>query len=243
MHPIIERIQKADWETMLTELHQKGFTLRKGWFDPHTADQLKALYNLPAENFRKTVDMERYRFGKGQYKYFCYPLPAIIEAIRKTVYPLLVPLANSWNRLLKIEHRFPAAHDTLLDHCRQQGQLLPTPLILKYADGGFNTLHQDLYGKVYFPFQMVFFLSEPGPGQEYTGGEFVLQEQIPRAQSQATVLQPRKGDVLIFTTQFRPVLRKGSTAGYFRVMMKHGVSKVTTGERYTLGIIFHDAQS
>jgi hypothetical protein len=180
--------------------------------------------------------MERYRFGLGEYKYFDYPLPYLIQEIRTSIYSKLAPITNAWMKALNIETIFPKTHQELLKQCHDNDQLKATVLILKYGKGGFNTLHQDLYGDVYFPIQIVLFLSEPD--EDYTGGEFVLTQQTPRAQSKAVVLKPKKGDVLVFTTNFRPV--KG-TKGYYRVNMKHGVSEVHSGERCTLGIIFHDA--
>ena len=182
--------------------------------------------------------MERHRFGLGEYKYFQYPLPELLQNLRTELYPYLVPVANQWMEALKMGKTFPVTHSALLEECARHGQLKPTPLILKYGKGGFNTLHQDLYGEVYFPLQCVLFLNEPGI--DYTGGEFVLTQQTPRAQSRAIVLTPKKGDMLIFTTSFRPV--QGSR-GYYRATIKHGVSEVLRGERHTLGIIFHDAVS
>jgi len=182
--------------------------------------------------------MERYRFGSGEYKYFNYPLPNLIQRIRTGIYPKLAPIANAWFKALNIEKVFPDTHQELLQQCNQNNQLKATVLILKYGKGGHNTLHQDLYGDIYFPIQTVLFLSEPG--EDFTGGEFVLTQQTPRAQSKAIVLKPGKGDLLAFTTNFRPV--KG-TKGYYRANMKHGVSEIHEGERYTLGIIFHDALS
>jgi hypothetical protein len=198
---------------------------------------LKANY-YKADFFRKTVVMERYRFGVGEYKYFNYPLPEHIQQIRTDIYPHLAHIANAWFKALKINRQFPSKHTEFLQQCRKSNQQKATVLILKYSKGGFNTLHQDLYGEIYFPIQAVLFLNEPD--KDYTGGEFVLTEQIPRAQSKVIVLKPKKGDMLIFTTNFRPV--KG-TRGYYRVHMKHGVSEVHSGERHTLGIIFHDAES
>src|SRR6202000_1922822 len=186
--------------------------------------------------YRKIISMERYQFGLGEYKYFNYPLPVIIQQLRESVYPYLAPVANNWMRVLNIAQQFPASLEELLNQCHAQNQIRPTPLILKYDEGGYNTLHQDLYGEVFFPMQTVLFLDEPG--KDYKGGEFVLIEQRPRAQSRAIVLKPRKGDMLIFTTNFRPV--KGGK-GYYRVNMKHGVSEITAGKRHTLGVIFHDA--
>jgi hypothetical protein len=198
-------------------------------------DQLAKGYDHK-ELYRKTINMERYRFGLGEYKYFNYPLPAIIEEIRHLVYPRLAPVANTWMSVLNINKQFPDTLEELLSECHAHQQTRPTPLILRYDKGGYNTLHQDLYGDIYFPMQLVLFLNEPG--KDYEGGEFVLIEQRPRAQSKAIVLKPAKGDMLISTTNFRPV--KG-TKGYYRVNIRHGVSEVTSGRRHTLGIIFHDA--
>lgn len=182
--------------------------------------------------------MERYRFGLGEYKYFDYPLPDVIQSIREHVYPQLAPIANLWMKALKINRVFPETHPALLQQCAIHNQVKPTPLILKYGKGGFNTLHQDLYGEIYFPMQVLFVLNQPEA--DFTGGEFVITKQIPRAQSRATVLTPQKGDMVVFTTHFKP--EKGAR-GYYRSIMKHGVSEVTSGERYAAGVIFHDAVS
>jgi hypothetical protein len=194
--------------------------------------ELRNGYDNPAA-YRKTVVMERYRFGLGEYKYFNYPLPSIIQTIRENIYPHLAKIANSWMQSLKIDTKFPDTLEKLLTLAHNNKQVKPTPLILKYGTGGHNTLHQDLYGDIYFPLQTVLFLTQPN--EDYKGGEFVLTQQVPRAQSKAIVLNPDKGGLLIFTTNFRPV--KGSK-GYYRANMKHGVSEVQSGERYTLGIFF-----
>lgn len=237
MATIIERLQQKDWGKTAEHLHRDGYTVVP---DVLTLNECKELINgYDAEaRYRKTINMERYRFGSGEYKYFQYPLPPLITTIRENVYPCLAPVANQWMEELGLETRFPSMHEELKQRCREKGQTKPTVLILKYGAGGFNTLHQDLYGEVYFPMQLVLFLNEPG--EDYTGGEFVLTEQIPRAQSKACVVQPRRGDMLLFTTNFRPV--KGSR-GWYRVNMKHGVSPVHSGSRHTLGIIFHDAEN
>lgn len=234
---IQERLAAANWQQASEDLHNKGYALIPGILHNEECQQLIADYDHQ-EYYRKTVVMERYRFGLGEYKYFSYPLPALIQQIREQVYPKLASVANLWMSALGIDQRFPAAHHELQKHCHDSGQLLPTALILKYGKGGFNTLHQDLYGEVWFPMQAVLVLNEPG--KDYSGGEFVLTEQVPRAQSKAIVLKPRKGDLLVFTTNFRPV--KGSK-GYYRANMRHGVSEVESGERHSLGIIFHDALS
>ncbi|MGJ1367645.1 2OG-Fe(II) oxygenase [Sphingobacterium spiritivorum] len=233
----MKEIDELNWNDITSALHNKGYALLSDVLTDQECEDLKANYSHP-DAYRKTVVMERYRFGKGEYKYFDYPLPDLIAKIRRTVYPYLAAVANAWNRALHIEVEFPAEHEVLLKQCHDQQQTKATVLILKYGPGGFNTLHQDLYGEVYFPMQILLFLSEPEV--DFTGGEFVLLQQIPRAQSQAIVLKPKKGDILIFTTNFRPM--KG-TRGYYRANMKHGVSEVYSGERYTLGIIFHDALS
>ncbi len=231
------KLQAANWQQVANDMNEKGFAIIPNLLGDEQCEQLIHNFNnLTA--YRKTVVMERYRFGLGEYKYFDYPLPPLIQTIRETVYPKLAPIANHWMQLLNIDTVFP---DTLADlHalCQANNQLKPTPLILKYGVEGFNTLHQDLYGEVYFPMQTVLFLNQPN--QDYTGGEFVLTQQNPRAQSKAIVLQPNKGDMLVFTNNFKPA--KGSK-GYFRMNMKHGVSELHSGERHTLGIIFHDAVS
>ena len=206
-----------------------------GLLSPDECADLIALYDQP-EPFRKTIVMERFRFGRGEYKYFQYPLPASVQHLREMLYPALVPVANAWMVALKQPIRYP---DTLAEFhalCAGQGQTKPTPLLLRYESGGYNALHQDLYGTVFFPFQVVVLLNEPG--RDFTGGEFVLIEQRPRAQSKAIVLSPKQGNAVVFTTNSRPV--EGSR-GPYRVSMKHGVSEVLTGHRNTLGIIFHEA--
>ena len=218
-------------------MNDKGFSIVSNLLTANQCEELKINYNRP-DLYRKTVTMERYRFGLGEYKYYNYPLPGLIQTLRENIYTGLAPIANNWMKDLNIDTVFPDSFQQLQALCHANNQLKATPLILKYGPGGHNTLHQDLYGDIYFPMQTVLFLTEPG--KDYTGGEFVLTQQTPRAQSKAIVLSPKKGDMLIFTTNFRPV--KGSK-GYYRVNMKHGVSEVHSGERYTTGIIFHDALS
>ena len=235
MTAIIQRLRKKNWAQVAEDMHRQGYAIIPDVLNQKECAGLIGSYNAD-DTYRKTITMERYRFGLGEYKYFQYPLPNLIGDIRQSVYPYLAPIANQWMEALKIDTSFPATHDDFLRQCRKNQQIKPTILILKYGKGGFNTLHQDLYGDIYFPMQLVLFLNEPG--NDYTGGEFVLTEQIPRAQSKAIVLQPRRGDALLFTTNFRPV--KGSK-GYYRVNMRHGVSPLHSGHRHTLGIIFHDA--
>jgi len=237
MRDIKAQLASINWEAVRTALHDNGFVTVKNVLDKATCEELIAAYN--ADNtYRKTITMERYRFGLGEYKYFRYPLPQLITDIRETVYEQIAPVANAWMKELSIDQQFPVQHAAMLEHCRGNEQIHPTVLILKYGKGGFNTLHQDLYGEVFFPMQMVFILDQEGV--DYTGGEFVITEQIPRAQSKANVLKPAMGDLLLFTTNFRPV--KG-TRGYYRVNMKHGVSPLHSGQRHSLGIIFHDAKT
>jgi hypothetical protein len=235
MQHILSRTGTINWGSITEDLHEKGYRIIPQFLTSAECEELKATYNKPGI-FRKTVVMERYRFGLGEYKYYDYPLPALVQQIRENFYPKLAPIANSWMSALKIDVQFPDSLKGLHALCRSHGQLKPTPLILKYGRGGYNTLHQDLYGEVYFPIQLVLFLNEPD--EDFKGGEFILVQQTPRAQSKAIVLKPKKGDLLAFTTNFRPV--KGSK-GYYRASMKHGVSEVQDGERHTVGIIFHDA--
>nr|WP_294872778.1 2OG-Fe(II) oxygenase [uncultured Pedobacter sp.] len=237
MKSIIERIAEINWAKIRVELHDKGFVVIKNILTKAECGELIEDYNAD-DTYRKTVNMERYRFGLGEYKYFSYPLPEIITELRENIYPKIAPVANSWMEELKLNTHFPLVHQELKQICHDHGQTKPTVLILKYGEGGFNTLHQDLYGEIYFPMQMVLMLDQTD--EDYKGGEFVITEQIPRAQSKANVLKPDLGDMVIFTTNFRPV--KGSK-GYYRVNMKHGVSPLQSGNRHSLGIIFHDALS
>lgn len=234
---ITEKIAGQDWQEVTNDLNEKGFALLPDLLTAEMCTALISAYDDP-ENYRKTIVMERYRFGLGEYKYFRYPLPELIRTVRESIYAKLAPVANQWMRVLNMQVRFPDAFSEFQVLCHTHGQTQPAVLILKYGQGGHNTLHQDLYGEIFFPIQLVVFLNEPG--EDYTGGEFVLSQQIPRAQSKAIVLQPKRGDMLIFTTRFRP--SRGSK-GYYRVNMKHGVSEVHKGKRHTLGIIFHDALS
>ncbi|WP_295675462.1 2OG-Fe(II) oxygenase [uncultured Mucilaginibacter sp.] len=230
-----ERIDSLDWSRLVEGMNEKGFASAANILTGAECDELVDQYS-DDNLYRKTIIMEHHGYGLGEYKYYQYPLPGIVQQLRDSVYPKLAPIANNWMRVLNIDKQFPGNLPGLLEHCHVNGQLRPTPLILRYSKGGYNALHQDLYGDMYFPMQLVLFLNEPG--EDYEGGEFVLVEQRPRAQSKAIVLKPQKGDMLLFTANFRPV--KGSK-GYYRVNMKHGVSELTAGTRHTLGIIFHDA--
>lgn len=227
------KLENINWPAVTAAMHAQGYAVVKNVLPTAACDALVEAYNEPG-HYRKTISMERYRFGQGEYKYFSYPLPPLIQQLREEIYPKLAPIANDWMKALKIPSVYPVEFEALQAICRQNQQTQPTVLILQYGKGGHNTLHQDLYGDFFFPFQLVICLSE-----DYTGGEFVLIEQRPRAQSKAIVLNPGKGDMVIFTTNFRPAK---STTGYYRANMKHGVSEVRSGNRYTLGIIFHDAK-
>lgn len=235
--PIQQKIQQYNWLDAAESLNNKGYALLPGVINAEDCGSLIAGYNNPAA-YRKTVVMERYQYGLGEYKYFNYPLPPLMQLIRQAVYTQLAPVANNWMQALNIDRQYPASFADWLNTCHSNGQTKPTVLILKYGIGGHNTLHQDLYGDIFFPIQAVLFLNEPG--KDFTGGEFILTQQIPRAQSKAVSLSPNIGDMLLFTTNFRP--QRGSK-GYYRVNVKHGVSEVRSGERHTLGIIFHDALS
>lgn len=221
--------------TFHTDLFSKGYSRIPAVITPQQCTDLQQRYAEPS-GYRSIINMQRYRFGQGEYKYFAYPLPTLIQELRSKWYPQLVPIANAWMEAASIDTVFPQQHEAFIKQCHDQQQIRPTPLILRYEAGGYNTLHQDLYGQIYFPFQMVIALTQHG--RDYTGGEFVMTEQVPRAQSKAQVIPLDQGDALVFTTNFRPV--KG-TRGYYRAAMRHGVSEVRSGIRYALGIIFHDA--
>jgi len=198
--------------------------------------RLRALYANEAA-FRSKVVMARHRFGVGEYKYFSYPLPQLIKELRESLYAHLAEVANEWSQQLHLDVRYPASHSEFIQMCHARGQKRPTPLLLRYERGGYNCLHQDLYGEIYFPMQTVFLLDQPG--HDFEGGEFVLVEQRPRAQSFAQVIVPKQGEGIIFTTRWRPV---AGTRGHYRVNIKHGVSTITRGIRHTLGIVYHDAE-
>ncbi len=224
-----------DWKPVYSALNEKGFAVIPGLWSAGECEKIRGYYD-DVDQYRNVINMERYRFGRGEYKYFKYPLPPTIQQLRHSFYAPLAELANQWMSALGIAENYPDNHEGLILRCQAKGQSRPTPLILKYTTGGFNTLHQDLYGEVYFPLQVVIALSQHG--RDFDGGEFVMTEQAPRAQSKAQVITLNEGDAMIFTTNFRPV--KG-VRGYYRAAMKHGISEVRSGERYALGIIFHDA--
>lgn len=229
------RIDALDWSQIGRDLDAFGCGAIRPLIPQADCDQLAALYSQE-DRFRSRIDMRRHGFGSGEYKYFAYPLPATVEALRTALYPHLAPIANRWNAAMGIDIRYPAAHADYLGRCHQAGQLRPTPLLLQYAAGDYNCLHQDLYGEHVFPLQVAILLSEPG--KDFTGGEFVMTEQRPRMQSRAEVVSLRKGDAVVFAVSQRPVQ---GTRGTYRVNLRHGVSRLHTGQRQTLGIIFHDA--
>ena len=231
------RIAELNWNGATAALEERGYAVTETILTPRECSDLVALYG-DEKRFRSHIVMERYRFGVGDYKYFGNPLPEIIAELRTSAYPHLAEVANHWaEELGNRGARFPLEHASFLDICHAAGQTKPTPLMLHYEAGGYNCLHQDLYGEVSFPLQMVFLLGQAG--RDWEGGEFLLVEQQPRAQSRAEVVRADQGQAIIFTTRYRPVR---GTRGYYRVNLKHGVSRVRSGTRYTLGIIFHDAK-
>jgi uncharacterized protein len=233
---IHDRVDTLDWDDVGAQLDGRGFAVTAPLLADHECDALADLFD--GGRFRSTVDMARHRFGDGRYRYFDHPLPDTIAALRSAFYPHLAPIANDWSGRLRGEDAtFPLDHEELLERCRRAGQERPTPLILRYGEGDWNALHQDLYGDVFFPFQIVTVLSEAG--HDFEGGEFVLLEQRPRAQSRAHVLQPPRGAFVIFPTRHRPNAGK---SGYHKVGLRHGVSTVTRGSRTALGVIFHDGR-
>ena len=236
MTGIRDRVDALDWNDLRERLDRDGHAVTAPLLHPHEADALAALFD--GGRFRSTIDMARHRFGEGRYRYFDHPLPEPIAELRSGFYRHLAPIANDWSELLRgAGPTFPLEHDELLARCHAVGQERPTPLILRYGEGDWNALHQDLYGDVYFPFQVVTVLSEAGV--DFEGGELVLMEQRPRAQSRAHVLRPPRGAFVIFPTRERP---NRGRSGYHRVGMRHGVGTVTRGSRTALGIIFHDAR-
>lgn len=225
------------WQSALSHLDDRGFALIPAVLTGKTCKEIVVAY-ADDRKFRSRIEMERYAFGKGEYKYFAYPLPSIVQQLRCSFYPRLAPLANEWLARLGGERtRYPGTLGKFIEQCHRAGQKRPTPLMLKYGAGDFNCLHQDLYGEMVFPFQVTFFLSRRG--KDFKGGEFVLAEQRPRQQSRVEVLSPNQGDAVIFAVHHRPV--RGAR-GYYRANLRHGVSTVHAGERYTLGVIFHDAK-
>jgi uncharacterized protein len=231
---VADRIAELDWVELTARLDEDGFVQTPPIYSARECRELAASFE--DGRFRSTIDMRRYRFGEGAYKYFDAPLPALIDDARHALYPPLAALANEWAQRLGETACYPPALDDFLDRCHGAGQRRPTPLILRYGEGGHNTLHQDIYGEVAFPLQAVTVLDRPG--EDFEGGQFVLLEQRPRAQSRAHVIDLQRGAFLIFATRHRPVQ---GTRGYYRANMRHGVATVLSGRRTTLGVIFHDA--
>ena len=229
------RVAVYDWQSIAEELDTAGCAILRALLSREECLDLAALYS-DERHFRSRVLMARHGFGKGEYRYFKYPLPDLIEGLRTAVYPRLAPIANEWNARMKLDERYPEEHAAFLKRCHDAGQTRPTPLLLKYVPGDFNCLHQDLYGALAFPIQVVVLLAQPGT--DFTGGELVLTEQRPRMQSRAEVVPLEQGDAVAFAVHHRPL--QGSRGSY-RVKLRHGVSRVRSGLRHTLGIIFHDA--
>jgi len=221
---------------MAADLDAQGWAILPGLLDPAACAELAALYDAP-DRFRSHVIMARHGFGRGEYRYFAYPLPAPVFALRTELYPRLAPIANRWHERMGLATRFPNTHAAFVLRCHDGGQTRPTPLLLRYGPGDYNALHQDLYGDHVFPLQVAILLS--APEADFTGGEFVLTEQRPRMQSRAHVAPLRQGDAVVFAVHHRPV---AGTRGDYRVAMRHGVGTVRRGLRHTLGIIFHDAR-
>lgn len=233
---IAERVETIPWKEVYQNLDAEGHAIVKRVLSRAECDNIRGLY--PKEEiFRSRVVMERHNFGRGEYRYFSYPLPELIAALRTAIYPYLVPIANAWNKASGSDIRYPTKHADFIYRCHQAGQDKPTPLILKYEAGDYNCLHQDLYGEHVFPLQLAILLSEPD--EDFAGGEFVMTEQRPRMQSRPIVVSLRKGDAIVFAVNHRPVQ---GTKGHYRVKLRHGVSRVRSGSRYTLGVIFHDAR-
>jgi hypothetical protein len=234
---IIEtRVESYDWAGVATHLDAYGWTIFRNFLAPDECETIARLY-ADDWHFRSHVVMARHGFGRGEYKYFSYPLPEIIARLRTAMYPRLAPIANRWNESVGLEVRYPDAHADFITRCHKAGQTRPTPLLLQYAEGDYNALHQDLYGEHVFPLQAAFLLSEPE--RDFTGGEFVLTEQRPRMQSRAEVIPLRQGDGVVFAVHTRPAQGRRGT---YRVNLRHGVSRLRSGHRHTLGVIFHDAK-
>jgi uncharacterized protein len=234
MGELAARIEALDWDRLRSELDERGYAVAPKVLLAGEANELIGLFE--DGSFRSVIDMRRHRFGSGVYKYFDYPLPEPVQQLREAFYRPLAEQANAWAERFAEEARFPAELDDFLERCHERGQERPTPLIFRYDAGDFNTLHQDVYGEVGFPFQVLTVLSRPGA--DFTGGEFLLVTQQPRAQSIGEVVQLERGEMLIFTNQRRPV---AGARGDYRVNVRHGVSRVRSGTRHTLGLIFHDA--
>ncbi|WP_266017018.1 2OG-Fe(II) oxygenase [Brucella intermedia] len=231
-----QNIPAYDWQKIGAELDQFGATILKNIISPLDCHEIAAGYHTLAA-FRTVISMRKHGFGRGEYKYYANPIPALIWNLRQKLYFQLAPIANRWSERLGSDVRFPPTHDAFLERCHAAGQTRPTPLILQYVEGDYNCLHQDIYGDIAFPLQVAILLSEPE--KDFTGGEFVLTEQRPRMQSRAEVVPLRQGDGVVFAVNDRPMQ---GTRGDYRVKMRHGVSRIRSGQRHTLGIIFHDSR-
>ncbi|MGA7538703.1 MAG: 2OG-Fe(II) oxygenase [Steroidobacteraceae bacterium] len=230
------KYKAIDWAAVAAQLDSQGCGVLPGLLSAAACQELAGLYGDDSR-FRSRIVMSRHGFGRGEYKYFAYPLPSPVGELRAALYPHLAPIANEWSRRLGAERRFPPTLEAFLARCHAAGQVKPTPLLLEYGPQDYNCLHQDLYGEWVFPLQLTVLLSQPG--RDFTGGEFVLTEQRPRRQSRAEVVLLRQGDAVIFAVHHRPVR---GTRGEYRVNLRHGVSRVRSGRRHTLGVIFHDAR-
>lgn len=230
------RVDVYDWSSISSHLEAQGWAMLPQLLMASECAGIAGLYD-DDNNFRSHITMARHGFGRGEYKYFAYPLPEHVADLRKALYSRLVPIANRWNELMGIAVRYPEAHGEFIDRCREAGQTRPTPLLLRYGKEDFNALHQDLYGEHIFPLQVAILLSEPE--KDFTGGEFVLTEQRPRMQSRVEVVPLRRGDGVVFAVHHRPVQ---GTRGIYRVTLRHGVSRLRSGHRHTVGVIFHDAK-
>jgi hypothetical protein len=234
---IRERISSLDWHSVYEQLDKVGYALTEALLSSSECETLAKLYDGSPEVFRTTIDMSRYNFGSGQYRYFSYPLPGLVQDMRESFYPHLAMLANQWATKLSYDVRWPDSHQEFIGRCHKNEQRRPTPLLLNYVAGDYNCLHQDLYGDIYFPFQVILMLSDPAT--DFDGGELVLVENRPRMQSRASVLRLSKGCAAIIPVRERP--RKGAR-GYHRAQMRHGVGDIRSGRRQTMGVIFHDAK-
>lgn len=233
---IANRVESLDWTALAAELGARGCAVAERLLTAAECRALAALYR-EEQPFRSRVVMSRHGFGRGEYKYFTYPLPALVAELRGAFYPHLVPIANEWNRTMRLDVQYPPSHAAFLKRCREAGQVRPTPLLLEYSVDDYNCLHQDLYGEHVFPLQVAILLSRPR--EDFTGGEFVMTEQRPRMQTRPEVVPLEQGDGVVFAVHHRPVQ---GTRGTYRVNLRHGVSRVRSGSRHTLGVIFHDAK-
>lgn len=233
---VADRVNTLDWQRIATDLDSFGCAVAKAILSPEECRELAAGY-ADGRRFRSRIVMARHGFGRGEYQYFRYPLPEMVADLRSNLYPPLSLIANQWNEHIGVDVCYPNEHAAFLERCHRAGQNQPTPLLLQYGEGDYNCLHQDIYGEHIFPLQVAFLLSVPG--RDFTGGEFVLTEQRPRMQSRVEVVPLKQGDGVIFPVHHRPV---HGSKGRYRVNMRHGVSRLRSGERYTLGVIFHDAK-